>query len=289
MKASTPRKSVKREVLFSKLRRKSFQIRQAVLEMCIKAGTGHVTSSLSCIEVLVALYYGNILKIDPDNPKWKARDRFILSKGQASPALYAILGDLGFFNKKELSRFAQKGGRFGVHLQNDVPGVEITAGSLGQGFGVSAGLALGAKMNRQAHLVFSLLGDGECYEGSIWETAMFAAHHNLDNLIAIIDRNYLCVTDFTERLLKLEPIGEKWSSFGWEVRRIDGHCFEEIWEALAFARSERPQKPLLIIADTVKGRGIKCLSNLPLWHGVAPKGRDIERCRRDLERSYRNE
>lgn len=275
--------------LFTKLKKKSFKIRKMVLEMCIKSGTGHLTSSLSCIEILAVLYYGKILKFNPKKPAWEGRDRFILSKGQASPALYVVLGDLGYFNKKELNKFAQKDGKFGVHLQNSVPGVELTVGSLGQGFGVGAGLALAAKMNRKTNLVFTLLGDGECYEGSIWETAMFAAHNNLNNLIAIIDRNYLCVTDFTEHLVKLEPMGDKWSSFGWEVIRIDGHSTEEVWGALDFAKSRKSDKPLVIIADTVKGRGIKCLTNNPLWHGMAPRGKDIQLCRRELERSYKNE
>ena len=204
--------------IITKLRKKSRQIRELTLETCIKAKTGHVTSSLSSIDILVALYYGNVLKILPKKPDWAERDRFILSKGQASPALYAILADLGFFPKKELEKFAQKGGKFGVHLQNDVPGVEITSGSLGQGFGIAAGIALGAKINRDLYMVFTLLGDGECYEGSVWETAMFASHNNLNNLVAIIDRNYLCVTDFTENLVELEPLDNKWKSFGWDVR-----------------------------------------------------------------------
>lgn len=274
---------------FVKLKKKSFQIRKIILEMCVKAGTGHVTSSLSCVEILVALYHGRIMKFDPKKPSWEGRDRFILSKGQASPALYAVLGDLGYFKMKELDRFAQKDGKFGVHLQNSVPGVELTVGSLGQGFGVAAGLALAAKMNHRKNLVFALLGDGECYEGSIWETAMFAAHNNLNNLVAIIDRNYLCVTDFTERLVRLEPMEDKWSSFGWETKRINGHSIEKVWKVLALARSRKSQKPLMIIADTVKGQGINCLTNSPLWHGMAPKGKDIEVCRRELERSYKNE
>lgn len=288
MKKLTPDKRLNPKDLISKLKKKSFQIRKDVLEICIKAKTGHLTSSLSCIDILVALYYGKILRFKPKSPKWESRDRFILSKGQASPALYSILGDLGFFKKKELNRFAQKGGKFGVHLQNDVAGVEITAGSLGQGFGVAAGLALGAKMNRKRHLVFTLLGDGECYEGSIWETAMFASHNSLDNLIAVIDRNYLCVTDFTEKLIKLEPMEEKWRSFGWEVKRIDGHDLGRILEVLNFARTRSSKKPFLIIADTVKGKGIDCISNLPLWHGMAPKGDEIPRCRQELERCYKN-
>lgn len=272
--------------IFADLRHKSYQIRKSVLEMCIKAGTGHVTSSLSCIDILVALHYGNIMKTDPKNPDWEERDRFVLSKGQASPALYAILADLGYFDQRELEKFAQRGGKFGVHLQNDVPGVEITSGSLGQGFGVAAGMAYGAKMNRENHLIFTLLGDGECYEGSIWETAMFASHNRLNNLIAIIDRNYLCVTDFTENIVELEPLKDKWTAFGWEVRRINGHAFEEILNSLSHIRSRRSTKPLMIIADTVKGEGIEKISNIPLWHGASPKGKDAEECRLALERRY---
>lgn len=273
----------------SKLRKKSFEIRKTVLEMCEKAKTGHVTSSLSCIDIMVALYYGNIMKFDPKNPKWEERDRFILSKGQASPALYAILADVGFYDPKELNNFAQKNGKFGVHLQHDVPGVEITSGSLGQGFGVAAGLALGAKLDRELHLVFTLLGDGECYEGSVWETAMFAAHNNLNNLVAIIDRNYLCVTDFTENLIRLEPMEDKWSSFGWDVKRLNGHSFESMLDVLSPVRSRRSSKPLMVIADTVKGEGIDCISNIPLWHGAAPTDDYAKKCMLELKRRYNYE
>ncbi len=275
--------------LKTKLKKKSFQIRKTVLDMCIKAETGHVTSSLSCIDIMVALYYGNIIQFDPNNPQWPQRDRFILSKGQASPALYAVLADLGYFDPIELDKFAQKGGKFGVHLQHDVPGVEITSGSLGQGFGVASGIALGAKMNKDLYLVFALLGDGECYEGSVWETAMFASHNRLNNLIAIVDRNYMCATDFTEELLALEPLDDKWKSFGWDVCRINGHSFENILEALGNPRSRRSVKPLVIIADTVKGEGIECISNNPLCHGIAPKGKEAELCKLSLERRYGNE
>lgn len=275
--------------LVHKLKKKSYAIRKSVLEMCIAAGTGHVTSSLSCIDILVALHYGGIMRLDPANPDWSERDRFILSKGQASPALYAILADMGFYPTEELSRFAQKGGAFGVHLQHDVPGVEITSGSLGQGFGLAAGLALGARMNRELHLVFTMLGDGECYEGSIWETAMFASHNRLNNLVAILDRNYLCVTDFTENLVALEPFEDKWLAFGWDVLRIDGHDFHSLLEALSGLRSRRSHKPLIIIADTTKGEGIESIANIPLWHGAAPAGELAEICRTDLERSYNDE
>ncbi|MEW6076906.1 MAG: transketolase [Thermodesulfobacteriota bacterium] len=275
--------------LIQKLEKKAFQIRQAMLEMCIRAGTGHVTSSLSSIDILVALYYGGILRVDPKNPEWEGRDRFLLSHAQVSPALYAILGDLGFFDKKELDRFAMKNGRFGVHLQSDVPGVEITAGSLGQGFGISAGVALGARMSREPYLVFTLLGDGECYEGSVWETAMFAGHHRLNNLVAIVDRNFMCVTDFTENIVALEPMDERWRAFGWNVARINGHCFESLLNVLRPVRSRRSSQPLVIIADTVKGEGVESISNVPLWHGVAPRGKEAETCRRELKGRYSRE
>jgi transketolase len=271
------------------LQGKALEIRKTTLEMCIKAQTGHVTSSMSCIDILVALHYGHVLRLDSQNPEWPERDRFILSKGQASPALYAILADLGFYPKSALQSFAQKDGMFGVHLQKNVPGVEITAGSLGQGIGVAAGIALGAKMNRELYLTFALIGDGECYEGSVWETAMFASHHKLNNLVVILDRNYLCVTDFTENLIELEPMEEKWQSFGWETKRINGNSMEELLAALQNLRSRRSTKPLIIIADTVKGEGIESMSNIPLWHGAAPQADFAEQCKSELDRRYAND
>jgi transketolase len=272
-----------------KLQKKAFQIRKMVLDMCIRAGTGHVTSSMSCIDILVALHYGGIMRLDPANPEWKNRDRFIMSKGQASPALYAVLGDMGFFDRGDLEHLAQKGGKVGVHLQHNVPGVEITSGSLGHGFGVAAGIALGAKMSRDLYLTFTLLGDGECYEGSMWETAMFASHNRLNNLVAILDRNYQCATDFTENLIELEPFTDKWHAFGWEVLRVDGHNFHALLDALSGLRSRRSTRPLIIIADTTKGEGIESMSSIPLWHGCAPTGDFADICKTDLERRYRDE
>ncbi len=265
------------------LEKKALDIRRLVLEMCCAAGTGHVTSSFSCAEVLVALYYGGILRFDPRDPKWEGRDRFVMSKGQASVILYPILADLGFFPLEDLKGFCQAEGKFGVHLQHDVPGVEITAGSLGHGFGVATGMALAAKMSRQLHLTFALLGDGECCEGSVWEAAMFAAHKRLNNLVAIIDRNYLCATDFTEDSVGLEPLDEKWRAFGWEVKVIDGHSFDQILGALDGVRSKRSPRPLVIIARTVKGKGVEFICDQPLWHAVAPSGEEWEKAKADLE------
>jgi transketolase len=268
---------------------KSATVRKKMLAMCIDAGTGHVTSSLSCIDILVALYFGGILKYRPRDPSWAGRDRFILSKGQASPALYTVLAEAGFYSERKLGTFARKGGMFGVHLQQDVPGVEITSGSLGHGFGVAAGIALGARMDRELYLTFCLLGDGECYEGSIWETALFAAHNRLNNLVAIIDRNYLCVTDFTENLIALEPFEDKWKAFGWDVLRLDGHDHGRILEALADVRGRRSTRPLAVIADTVKGKGIESLCFDPLWHGVAPRGKTAREAKACLERKSRHD
>lgn len=272
-----------------KLEKKSKELRKRIFDMCVKAGTGHVTSSLSCIDILIALYHGGVLNFDPKNPKWEERDRFILSKGQASPAYYVLLADLGYFDLGDLDKFAQKDGKFGVHLQNDVPGVEITAGSLGHGLGVAAGIALSAKMNRELYFTFVLLGDGECYEGSIWETAMFASHNRLNNLVVIIDRNYLCVTDFTENLVALEPLEDKWISFGWDVARIDGHSYEAILNSLKDIRSRKSSKPLIVIADTTKGKGIGSMCHNPLWHALVPKGEDEKTARLCLEKEINDE
>lgn len=264
------------------LEEKAHFIRKQVLAMCCNAGTGHVNSSFSCTEIMVALYYGEILKFDCRQPQWEGRDRFVLSKGQASVILYPILADLGFFPETELSRFNQARGIFGVHLQHDVPGVEITSGSLGHGFGVATGMALAAKMNRELYMTVALLGDGECYEGSIWESAAFASHNRLNNLVAIVDRNHLCVTDFTENIVELEPLDEKWRSFGWRVMTIDGHSFEDILDALKGFRSRKSSKPLAIIADTVKGKGISFMCDAPLWHGQAPTEALAEQAKNEL-------
>lgn len=261
------------------------KIRKMIMDMCVKAGTGHVTSSFSCTETLVALYYGGIMKYKVSDPKWYKRDRFVLSKGQASPILYTILADLGFFHTNELDKFCKADGMFGVHLQSDVPGVEITTGSLGHGLGVAAGMALAAKLNNEKYFTFVLLGDGECHEGSVWESAMLAGHHKLNNLIAIVDRNWLCATEFTEKCVSLNPLAEKWKAFGWDVKSIDGHSFKEIFRVLDGFRTKKINKPRVIIADTVKGKGVKFMENIPLWHAVVPKGELIQKAKFELEKN----
>ena len=260
---------------------KAREIRNKVLDICVEAKAGHVASSFSCIELLVGLYY-NILKYDPLLPEWKERDRFVLSKGHASPALYAILADTGFFPEEWLWEMCKKDGYIGIHTQKNVLGIEASTGSLGHGFGIAIGMALAAKMNNEEYFTFVLLSDGECYEGAIWEGAMFAGHHNINNIVAIVDRNWQCATDFTEDCIRLEPLDDKWRAFGWDVKRIDGHSFEDIFVALKDVRSKRG-KPLVIIADTVKGKGVDFIEHQVLWHTRIPKGEQVETARQQLK------
>ena len=265
------------------LKQKAQQLRSDMFEMCVNAGHGHISSGLSCTDVLTSLYYGGHLRHDPSNPEWQDRDRFLLSKGHCAIILYTVLADRGYFSKEDLKNFSQRDGKFSIHLQKDVPGAEISAGSLGHGFGIAVGSALASKLDRKLHLTYTLLGDGELYEGSVWEGAMFASQQKLNNLVAIVDRNYQCTLDFTENFLKLEPLDDKWRSFGWRVKRIDGHNFEEIEEAYADIRRRPSDKPTVIIADTVKGNGVQHLSYKPLSHGKTPKSEDeISLCRKQL-------
>ncbi len=265
------------------LKEKAKYLRQEALEMVLKAGRGHLGGSLSCVEILVALYYGGLLKFDPQNPHWEKRDRFILSKGHANHALYALLADLGFFPKTELARFSQDGGLLNGHCDNLVPGVETITGSLGHVSGIAAGMAWAAKLDGKDYLTFVILGDAECQEGSTWEAAMFANHQKLDNLIAIIDRNKLGASEFTEKTAALEPLAAKWQAFGWEVKTVNGHSIEEILAALKDCRDRKSQKPLVIIADTVKGKGISFFENKALSHGAVPREAEINLARQDLK------
>jgi transketolase len=264
------------------LESKARWLRREILEMCARAGTGHVSSAFSCVEIAVSLYYGGILHFSPQDPTWDGRDRFIISKGQSGIVVYPILADLGFFPKDELKRFCQSDGILGVHASRNIPGIEATTGSLGHGLGLATGMALAGKMDGKLHMVFVLLGDGECYEGSVWEQAMFAAQHRLNNLVAIVDRNYLCTTDFTENIVALEPLRDKWECFGWTATIISGHSFSQILAVLELARSRLLSRPTVIIANTIKGKGVSFMENVPLWHAVCPQGKELEMARREL-------
>lgn len=251
--------------------------------MVLKTGRGHLGGSLSCVEILVALYAGKIMRHDPRNPKWEHRDRFILSKGHANNALYVLLSYLGYYSTIDTPTFLADGSLLGMHTDYRLPGVEIVGGSLGHGLGVASGIALGAKMDRRDYLTFVLLGDGESQEGSVWEAAMFASQHKLNNLIAITDRNKLGSEDFTENTAGLEPLQDRWRAFGWDTISINGHSFDGIFEAFKDVRTRSSPRPLMVIAKTIKGKGISSLENTPQAHHTLPKGPDIERARAELQ------
>lgn len=254
---------------------KAAELRLRILETALRAGKGHVAPAFSWVEIAVALFHAGILRIDPQNPTWPNRDRFILSKGHACLTLYGVLADLGFLQQGALESFCQDGSLLAGHPDPNIPGVETVSGSLGHGLGVGAGLALGSRLDREDWMVFVLLGDGECDEGSIWEAAMFAGHHQLNNLVAIVDRNRLSATDFTENVLALEPLERRWEAFGWDVVSVNGHSFEEIMDTFAQVRDRSSAKPLAVMAHTIKGKGVSFMEGSPSWHHRLPKGEEV--------------
>lgn len=248
------------------LNQKAKQLRLDVLSAITKAGKGHIGGSYSIIDILVALFYGGIIKFDPINPDWEGRDRFILSKGHAGIAVYAVLADLGFFPKQELD-FLNNGRMLGEHPDQLIPGIEAISGSLGHGLSIATGMALADKLDSKANRrTFVILGDGECYEGSVWEAANFASHHNLRNLCAIIDRNSLITHGSTEEINSLEPMIDKWLAFGWETRDVDAHDINELINIFQDLGSKRSNKPTALIANSVKGKGVSFMENEAAWH-----------------------
>ncbi|MDP2662115.1 MAG: transketolase [Dehalococcoidia bacterium] len=263
------------------LESKSKWVRQRVLEMVSHAGHGHIGSSLSCVELLVTLYLAPLLIYDAQKPDWQERDRFIMSKGHAAEALYAVLAAAGYFSESTLAWYGEPGCPLGGEPSHHVAGVEVIGGSLGHGLNIGAGMALAARMDGQDWRTVVMLGDAECYEGSVWEAAMFASHHGLNNLIGIIDRNHLAILGGTEKILRLEPLTEKWQAFGWRVMRLDGHDPDEIIQRWEFA-TYPSNRPTMLIADTVKGKGISFMENDPQWHHGVPKGEQLEIARKEL-------
>lgn len=245
------------------------QIRIDILEMIYKAKSGHPGGSLSAADIVTTLYF-HVLRIDPANPKWPDRDRFILSKGHACPVMYAALAERGFFSKEVLSTLRQIDSPLQGHPDmKKVPGVEMSTGTLGQGLSVGVGMALGGKLDKKGFRVYVLLGDGEVQEGQVWEAAMSASKYRLDNLTAIIDYNRLQVDGFVDDVMPIEPLGLKWEAFGWHVLEINGHSIAEILAALSEAKNIK-HKPTCIIAHTIKGKGVSFMENRPEWHGKAP-------------------
>jgi transketolase len=266
-----------------RIKKIALQIRVSVISSIAAAGSGHTGGSLGLADIFTCLYF-SALRHDPLKPDWEERDRLILSIGHVAPVLYATLAHAGYFPVEELNTLRKLGSRLQGHpgKEHGLPGIELSAGSLGQGLSVAAGRAMAARMDKKAWRVFSIHGDGELQEGSIWEAAMAASHHHLDNLTAIVDRNTVQIDGPTEKVMALEPLAEKWQSFGWNVLTCDGHNYGEIIENLNTARSFKG-KPSVILARTIMGKGIKSIEGDYRWHGKAPSANEAKQFIEELE------
>lgn len=248
---------------------KAKEVRKDIIKMITKANSGHPGGSLSVTDILTTLYFHE-MNVDPKNPKMEGRDRFVLSKGHAAPALYAVLAEKGYFDKEILMTLRQYGSILQGHPDmKKVPGVEISTGSLGQGLSVANGMALNGKIFKDNYRVYVVMGDGEQQEGQIWEAAMTAAHYKLDNVCAFVDSNNLQIDGNVDKIMGVEPLTDKWKSFGWHVIEINGHNFDEIISALDEAKTVK-NKPTVIIARTTKGKGVSFMENVCGFHGKAP-------------------
>lgn len=254
-----------------------------ILKMLNAAGSGHPGGSLSCIDILTCLYFGGILNNDPANPKAKERDRFVLSKGHAAPALYAVLGEAGYFDKSEFSTLRKLHSILQGHPDSKkCPGVEVGTGSLGQGVSVACGIAKGLKLSGNDASVFTILGDGECQEGQVWESFMFASHYKLDNLVVIIDLNGLQIDGNVSDVMDLGDMEAKMKAFGFDVYSIDGHDYEKILCALGDFKERHEGKPKCILAKTTKGKGVSFMENQAGWHGKAPSDEELVSALKEL-------
>lgn len=257
------------------------QLRRHVIQMIATAGSGHPGGSLSAADIVTALYF-KVMRHDPKNPQWTDRDRFVLSKGHAAPVLYAALAECGYFPVEELSTLRKLGSRLQGHTDRTLtPGVEMSAGSLGQGLSFGIGIALAARLDKRDYHVYVLLGDGECEEGQIWEAAMLAPHFQTDNLTAIVDHNGIQLAGRCCDIMGIEPLADKWRAFNWSVIEIDGHDTKQILQALKKAR-EIKGKPTVIIAHTVKGKGVSFMEGNVDFHGKAPNAQEAEIALKEL-------
>jgi len=269
------------EYLLAQLQKKASLIRQDVIKMLVKAGSGHPAGSLGLADVFTALYF-SILNYNSEKPDWPERDRLVLSCGHVCPVYYAALARAGFFPIKELLTLRQLGSRLQGHPHNlALPGVETSSGPLGQGISQAIGMALAGRLERARWRVVCLMSDGEQQEGQTWEALMLAANYKLNNLTALIDRNNIQIDGHTEEVMPLEPLKEKYLAFGWHVLEINGHKFEEIIEAFAQAKTIW-EKPTIIIAHTIPGKGVSFMENLAEWHGKAPTSQEAEKALREL-------
>jgi len=258
------------------------KLRRHIIMMTGKAGSGHPGGSLSAVEIVTTLYF-NIMQHKPKDPGWTDRDRFILSKGHAAPLLYATLAECGYLPVDELLTLRQLDSRLQGHTDRTLtPGVEMSAGALGQGLSFAIGVALAGRLNAQSYRVHVLLGDGECDEGQVWEAAMSAAHFKLDNLVAIVDNNGLQIDGWNRDVMNLDPFNQKWQAFGWRVIEVDGHNFTQLIDAFNRAKLVKGQ-PTVIIAHTIKGKGVSFMENNVEFHGKAPNAAEVETALKELE------
>lgn len=267
------------------LQKKALGIRKDILKMLTMAGSGHTGGSLSLVEILLALYYYK-LKHDPKKPDWRERDRLLLSKGHGCPALYAVLAERGYFPKEKLWTLRKLGSQLQGHPQLGLPGLEISSGSLGQGLSIANGMALAARLDKLAIRVYCVMGDGETNEGQVWEAAMTASHYKLDNVCGIIDFNGLQIDGFCCEVKDMGPYLHKWEAFGWHAVEIDGHDLTKLMDALDEAERTKG-KPTIIIAHTVKGKGVSFIENRVEWHGVAPKKEQYEKAVQELDEALK--
>ena len=270
------------ETLKTSLQKKANITRQDIIRMTGAAGSGHPGGSLSAADIITVLYFQH-MNHRPEKPKWPKRDRFVLSKGHACPALYSALARSGYFDEKELLNLRKLGSCLQGHPDcRKTPGVDISTGSLGLGFSAAVGVALNAKIDKTDYKTYTLIGDGESQEGIIWESAMFASHHKLDNLVGILDNNGLQIDGLVNEIVTIEPIADKWKAFGWDVLEIDGHDITSIVQSLEKADSIK-DRPVMIIAKTIKGKGISFMENEVDWHGVAPNEAQVEKALKELK------
>lgn len=253
---------------------KAKEIRRALVELIYQAKGGHIGGSLSSTDILTVLHYG-VMHLNPKNPVDPTRDRFVLSKGHSVEAYWCILADMGYFPEEKLKTFSQFGTTLIGHPNNRVPGVEMNTGSLGHGLSIAVGMALAGKRDNATYRVFTLMGDGEQAEGSVWEAAMAGAHYRLDNLVAIIDRNRLQISGSTESVMSLEPLEDKWRAFGWEVVSVDGNDVKQLYQVLSGIPQVKA-KPTLIVANTTKGKGVSFIENKANWHHRVPTPEEYE-------------
>lgn len=265
------------------LQRMANKLRLHVVEMTYAANSGHPGGSLSAADIISALYF-KVMRHDPKNPNWEDRDRFILSKGHVAPVLYAALAESGYFPVEDLITLRQLGSKLQGHpVRGKVPGVEMSTGSLGQGLSMSCGIALAGKMDGKDYKVYCMLGDGELQSGQNWEASMFAANYKLNNLIAIVDRNRLQICGDTEEVMSLEPLVDKWMAFGWDVIETDGHDIDKVVAAFEEAKADR-DSPVVIIFNTVKGKGVSFMENNPGFHGKACNATEYKQAVEELKK-----